>query len=139
MPGVTIRKAREKSFGVLPRGVDRLPGDQHGHDGRLAAARRHLHGQAEQFGIGLLVGLGDLIQKSLRRRTPGRDLSQPDDRLDGFDLAEEGTRTGRIRESAPMLQEPLGDGGHAPVSLAILIISGAMSYTDIGVNNHCNI
>ena len=101
-------------LGVLPRGVDRLPGDQHGHDGRLAAARRHLHGQAEELGIGLLVGLGDLIQKSLRRRTLRRDLRQPDDRLDGFDLAEEGLRTDEF-VMAPMLQEPLGDCGHAPV------------------------
>ena len=84
----------------LAGGVHRLPGDQHGHDGRLAAARRHLHGQAEQFRIGLLVGLGDLIQKALRRCTLRRDLGQPDDRLDGFDLAEEGTRAGRTRDGA---------------------------------------
>ena len=85
---------------VLARGVDRLPGDQHGHDGRLAAARRHLQGEAEKPGIGLLVGLGDLIQKALRRRTLRRDLGQPDDRLDGFDLAEEGTADRRICDGA---------------------------------------
>jgi hypothetical protein len=31
-------------LGVFPRGVDRLPCDQHRHNGRLAAAGRHLHG-----------------------------------------------------------------------------------------------
>ena len=104
-----------KIFGVLPRGVDRLPGDQHGHDRRLAAPGRHLQGQAEKFGIGLLVGFGDLIQKTLRRRTLRRDLRQPDNRLDGFDLAEEGLRSHKF-VIAPVLQEPLGDCGHAPVS-----------------------
>jgi hypothetical protein len=46
---------------VLAGGVNRLPGDQHGHDGCFAAACRHFQGEAEQSGICLLIGLGDLI------------------------------------------------------------------------------
>ena len=114
MPGVTIRKAREKSFELLAGGVHRLPGDQHGHDGRLAAARRHLQGEAEKVRIGLFVRLSDLIQEALRRRALRRDLGQPDNRLDGFQLAEEGARTDEL-VMAPMLQEPLRYGGHAPI------------------------
>ena len=34
-------------------GVERLPGDDHRHDGGLARARRHLQGQAEELGVGL--------------------------------------------------------------------------------------
>ncbi|XKG59463.1 hypothetical protein LG334_22350 [Caenispirillum salinarum] len=49
-------------------GVDRLPRDRHGHDRRLAAARRHLHGHAEELGIGLIVGAFDVLQEPCRRR-----------------------------------------------------------------------
>ena len=101
-------------LGVLPRSVDRLPGDQHGHDGRLAAPGRHLHGQAEEFGIGLLVGFGDLIQKTLRRRALRRDLGKPDDRLDGFNLAEERGWASELM-MAPVLQKSLRYARDAPI------------------------
>ena len=114
MPGVTIRKAREKSFESLRAAFTACQAISMAMTVVLPLPGRHLHGQAEKLGIGLLVGLGDLIQKSLRRRTLRRDLRQPDDRLDGFDLAEEGLRTDEL-VMAPMLQEPLGDAGHAPV------------------------
>ena len=97
MPGATIRKAREKSFDsfraaftacqaismamtvVLPLPV------------AIFIARRTVPDWPPR-------GIRDLIQEVLRGRTPGCDLSQPDDRLDGFELAEEGD-AGRAHHS----------------------------------------
>ena len=52
MPGVTIRNVSENRA-VLRVGqlVQRLPGDQHGHDDGLAGAGRHLEGDAAEPGL----------------------------------------------------------------------------------------
>jgi hypothetical protein len=99
---------------ILAGRVDRLPSDQHGHHGGLAAAGRHLHGHPEKLRIGFRVGLADLIQQPLGRRTFRSDLGQPYDGFDRFDLAEERTRSDEIMV-APMFEQPLGRPGHAPV------------------------
>ncbi len=46
-------------------GVDRLPGDQHRHDGGLARAGRQLQREPHQFGIGVLVGRGEMFENAL--------------------------------------------------------------------------
>jgi hypothetical protein len=48
---------REVIAAGTPREIDRLPGDQHRHDGGLAAAGRHLQSDAEQLRIGFRVEL----------------------------------------------------------------------------------
>ena len=48
-------------------GVDRLPGDQHGHDGGLAGAGGELQREAHQFGVGVLVGGGQMFEDAACR------------------------------------------------------------------------
>ena len=76
--------------GVLRIGelVQRLPGNEHGHDDRLAGAGRHLESHARQAGVGLVVRLAKLVLN------PGvavlfGDLGDVDGRFQGFNLTEE--------------------------------------------------
>ena len=50
------KAAREVLAAGPAHGVDRLPGDQHGHDGRLARAGGELQRETHQLRIGVLVG-----------------------------------------------------------------------------------
>jgi len=110
------QKTTAEVLALLARGVDRLPGDEHRHDRRLAAARRHLHRQPEQRRVGFFVVLRDLIEQAPCRRPARRDLGQPDHRFDRLDLAEEGTGPGPLLlRSPPVFQQPLGRRGNAPV------------------------
>ena len=43
--------------------VDGLPGDQHGHHGRFACAGGKFEREAKDFGIRLLVGALEMVQK----------------------------------------------------------------------------
>jgi hypothetical protein len=80
-------------LGVLAASIHRLPGDQHRHHGRLAAARRHLHGEPKQRLVGgLLIVVANPIQQRLRFGVLRRDLGQPNDGFDRLDLAKEGLR-----------------------------------------------
>jgi hypothetical protein len=75
----------------VAHGVDRLPGDEHGHDGGLARARSQLQGETHQLGIGVGVGLLQMFEEALARLAElRRDFGQPDCCLRGFDLTEEG-------------------------------------------------
>ncbi len=95
-------------------GIDRLPGDDHGHDGRLARARGQLQSQSHQFRVGVVVGVGDVLQKAFPGLLVGGDLRQPDRGLDRLDLAEK--RAGAVeRMVAPMLQQTRCLRRHAPV------------------------
>jgi hypothetical protein len=67
--------------------VEGLPGDEHGHDHGLAAARGHFRGDAEQAGVGVLVGLANLVLDPVVAVLPS-DLSDIDERLERLDLAE---------------------------------------------------
>ena len=114
MPGVTIRKAREKSFESLRAAFTACQAISMAMTVVLPLPVAIFMARRNSAGIGLLVGLGDLIQKALRRGTLRGDLGQPDDRLDGLELAEEWARTDEL-VMAPMFQEPLRYAGDAPV------------------------
>ena len=116
MPGATIRKPREKVLLLrMPRGVDRLPGDQHRHDGRLPRAGRKFEREAHQLGIGLFVGALEMVPElGAARAQLRRNLGQPDRGLDGLDLAEEGLDAFEI-VAPPMLEKPCRLGGDEPL------------------------
>ncbi len=64
------RRDHEKAAGESlalrpPDGVDGLPGDQHGHDRRLARARGQLEGQSQQLRIGVVVRAGEVVEEAL--------------------------------------------------------------------------
>ena len=71
-------------------GVDRLPGDEHRHDGRLAGAGGELQREAQQLRVGVVVRVREVLEEPLAALAGvRRDLGQPDGRLDRLDLAEE--------------------------------------------------
>ena len=117
------KAAREMLAAGPAHGVDRLPGDQHRHDGGLAGAGGQLQREPHQLGIGVLVGGGEMIENALAARRLRRDLGQPDRRLHRFDLAEERAdaaelvmppvleQAGRFRRDLPLA----GIGQGAPV------------------------
>jgi hypothetical protein len=95
--------------------VDRLPGDQHRHDGGLAGAGRELQRNAQQLRIRLLVGAADVRpDPGARRRTVRGDLGEPDRGLDRLDLAEKRLEVIELM-MAPMLKEAGGFRGHLPL------------------------
>ena len=85
--------------------VDRLPGDEHGHDGGLAGAGCELQGQPGERRIGFLIRRVQLFAELASGGELGRDFGQPDDRLHRLDLTEEGAD---IVESVvtPVMQQP---------------------------------
>ena len=96
-------------------GVDRLPGDQHRHDGRLAGAGGQLQGEAHEFGIGVVVGGGQVFKESLAALRLRSDLGQPDGGFDGFDLAEERPDAGEF-VVPPVLKQTGRFRGYLPVA-----------------------
>jgi hypothetical protein len=94
MPGVTIRKASEKRaswrLAILFSAcqVQRLPGDQHDHDNRLATASSHLEGHAIEQRIGLRIGAAQLIGDPVVAVFV-RHFGDVDSSLQSLDLAEE--------------------------------------------------
>ena len=99
--------AREGLAVRMADGIDRLPGDQHRHDGRLAGAGGELQRKPQQFGVGLLVCPLDVIPELLAALAEFRcDLGQPDRCLDGLDLTEE--RTNALKGMVPPVLEEAG-------------------------------
>ena len=89
----------------MPGCVDGLPGDQHGHDGRLAGAGGEFQRQSGKSRIGLFVGGVQVFEEPLSGVAEARcDFGQPDDGFRGFDLAEEGAEAVRLA-GAPVLEE----------------------------------
>ena len=88
---MTTRKPRVKLLALrTPRRVDGLPGDEHRHDGRLAGAGRQLQREAHQLRVGVVIGIGQMLKKTLSHLSHlRRDLRQPNGRFDGLNLAEE--------------------------------------------------
>ena len=67
--------------------VQRVPGNEHGHDDGLAGTGRHLQRDARQAGVGLIVGLAQRILDP-GVAGPARDLGEVDDGFQRLDLAE---------------------------------------------------
>ena len=82
--------------------VQRLPGNEHGHDHGLAGAGRHLEGNAEETGVGALVGHAQRVVDP--RVVLARCLRQVDGRLQRLELAEEETLYSRRCASAPRVR-----------------------------------
>ena len=87
-------------------GVDRLPSDEHGHDGGLAGPGSELQRQPGQVGICLFIRLFEMFEKRAsgvaERR---RDLAQPNHCLHRFDLTEE--RSDFVESMMPpVLEQP---------------------------------
>ena len=88
-----------------PHRVDRLPRDDHGHDGGLACAGGQFQRQAHQFGIGISVRRREMVKQALPVLGLGRDLSEPYRGFHRLHLAEEGADTAEFM-MAPVLKEP---------------------------------
>lgn len=87
IPGVMMRNVEAGVLGIREL-VQRLPGNEHRHDDRLARSGRHLEGHPGQAGVGLIVRLAKLVLN------PGvavlfGDLGDVDGRLQGLNLTEE--------------------------------------------------
>ena len=95
--------------------VDRLPRNNHGHDCGFPRTGGQLQRHAHQFGICISVRILQMLQKSPAGRPHlMRNLSQPDSRLDGLDLAEERTDVVELVVT-PVLQEVNGLWCYLPV------------------------
>ena len=106
---------REPLAVLVSRGVDRLPSDQHGHDGRLSGPSGQFQGEPKQFGIGVVVGPYQMVEKSPARLRFGSDLGHPDRGFDGLYLTEKGPyaaelvmppvleQAGRFRRDLPLV------------------------------------
>ena len=96
-------------------GVHGLPGNKHRHNGGLTGTGRELEGEAQQLGIGPLVGALEM-RPELADAWPKlrRDLGQPDRRLDCLDLAEEGSNALPVG-LPPVLQQPCRLGRDEPL------------------------
>ena len=107
--------ATERLAARVAHGIERMPGDQHRHHGGLARPGGHLEGEPHERRIRLLVGAQDVLPEFFGALAElRRDLGQPDDRLDRFDLAEE--RANRFEAVVPpMLQQARGRRRDLPV------------------------
>ncbi len=85
--------------------IDRLPSDEHGHDGGLACARGQFQREPHQFRVGVLVRGGEMINYTLAPARLRSDLSEPDRGFRCLHLAEERTDPAEF-VMAPMLEEP---------------------------------
>ena len=112
--------------------VERVPGDEHRHDHRLAAARGHLEGHAVELGVGRLVGLAQPVGQVLLARALRDALGEVDRRLDRLDLAEEEAAVAvaplpvleqaarRARDARVVAPAPVADGRAHLVDVVVL-------------------
>src|SRR5690606_5557215 len=101
----------------MDHGIDRLPGYDHRHDGRLAGAGRELQGESGKLGVVVAVRVLEVSEDApVSLLVLRRDLGEPDRRLDSLDLAEEGPH-GLRGGLAPVPKETSGLGGHPPTLL----------------------
>ena len=99
----------------VAHGVDGLPGDQHGHHRGLAGAGGELERKPHQFRVGVVVGVGEVLEKALAGLADLRgDLGQPDGGLDRLDLTEERPNTAEL-VMPPVLQQAGGFRHDPPV------------------------
>ena len=93
--------------------VQRLPGDQHRHHQRFAAAGRHLERHAVQLRVGFLVGGLQSILYPAITKAPGY-LGDVDGRFQSLDLAEK--QPPFPFRVFPILQQSLADAGDVKVA-----------------------
>ena len=99
--------ARESAAARAPDGVDRLPGDQHRHHGRLSRACRQFERQALESGVRIRAGARQVRQERLLLLAQVRShLREPDHGLGGFDLTEERTEVAEL-VVAPVFEQAL--------------------------------
>ena len=114
-PGATTRKPRVNACSRAADSVDRLPGDEHGHDGGLARAGGELQGETHQLWVGVFVGGGKVIEQAFARlRNAARPLSARCS-LDRFDLTEERADIAEL-VMTPMLKQARGFGRDLPLA-----------------------
>ena len=96
-------------------GVERLPGDQHRHDGRLSGARGEL--QREPLDLRIRVGIDRLqvVEQPFARNQMRRDFGKPDRRFDRLDLTEERPDAAEF-VMPPVLQESCRLRRHLPLA-----------------------
>ena len=96
--------------------VDGLPRDEHCHDGRFARAGRELQREPHEFGVGVVVGVFQMVKNRLAGLADvRRNFGQPDGGFDRLDLTEKRADSGKF-VTAPMLQEPGGFRRHLPTA-----------------------
>src|SRR5579862_4757190 len=99
----------------MAHGVDRLPGDNHRHNCRLASAGGELESDTREVGVGRKVGVVDPVEDTLiTRPLMTRHFGEPDQRFNGFNLAEERAYAAEWI-AAPMLQQPRGLRRDVPI------------------------
>jgi hypothetical protein len=111
-------RADQEAAGEVPAArpahrIDRLPGDEHGHDRGLAGAGGQFQGEAQQLGIGVPVRRSEMVENALAVSGLRRDLGEPDRGFHGFHLAEERSDT-----AEPCDDASAAAGGRSPVSPA---------------------
>ena len=114
--GCDDEKAAGEVFAAGPaNGVERLPGDQHRHDGRLAGPRGEF--QREPLDLRIRVGVDRLqvVEQSFARRQMRRDFGKPDRRFDRLDLTEERTDAAELVMS-PVLEKSRRLRRHLPLA-----------------------
>ncbi len=95
--------------------VDRLPGDEHGHDCRLASAGGELERKPHEIRVGLLVDAGQEGENAFPGNGLGSHFGEPDGSFHSLDLTEE--RAGAAEfVMPPVLEKPLALRRHLPQS-----------------------
>ena len=109
------KAAREVLAAGSAHRIDRLPGDEHRHDGGLARAGGQLQREPHQFGVGVFVRCREMVEQALAVLGLGRDLGQPDRGFHRLHLAEERAdaaelvmapvlkQAGRLRRDLPLI------------------------------------
>ncbi len=96
-------------------GIDGLPGNEHGHDGGLAGSGGEFQRKTHELGVGVIIGIGQMIEETLAGFTAGwGDFGQPDSGFDGLQLAKERANVVEF-VAAPMLQKMSGFGRYLPI------------------------
>ena len=111
------KAVRELRAHAMPRRVDGLPGDYHGHDGRLASTGRKLQRYAVEILVRRIVGKGELLKDLLAACRGIGDFREPDKRLHGLHLAEERADVREVVAVAPVPEEPCSLCRDAPFFL----------------------
>ena len=94
-------------------GVERLPRDDHRHNGRLSRAGGEFQRDTEKLRICLLVRVANTSKNLLTFVALGRDFLKPYQRFRRFNLTEERALCRKLM-SSPMLEKPRRYGRDAP-------------------------